>query len=63
MANDCNLTIESLKVANTTKLSNNGNVIGSNIQSPILTVNASGIINLNSTSDVIDVSGKDVYLT
>ena len=63
MVNDCNLTIESLKVANTTKLSNNGNVIGSNIQSPILTVNASGIINLNSTSDVIDVSGKDVYLT
>ena len=63
MVNDCNLTIESLKVANTTKLSNNGSVIGSNIQSPILTVNASGIINLNSTSDVIDVSGKDVYLT
>ena len=63
MVNDCNLTIESLKVANTTKLSNNGNVIGSNIQSPILTVNASGNINLNSTSDVIDVSGKDVYLT
>ena len=63
MVNDCNLTIESLKVANTTKLSNNGNVIGSNIQSPILTVNASGIINLSSTSDVIDVSGKDVYLT
>ena len=63
MVNDCNLTIESLKVANTTKLSNNGSVIGSNIQSPILTVNASGIINLNSTSDVIDVSGKDVYFT
>ena len=62
MINDCDLSIESLKVANTTTLSNRGNVVGTNVQSPNLTVNASGLIRLDTTSDVIDVSGSDIYL-